>query len=130
MIVYGHFPWRLLYLPLAAAIVAGIAYVTFTDGWERPIPQGLDWFAAAFTAWWAFLIVRSGVIPSSIGPATYREDSPVVFWCVVGAMALISLFFFVVAVNGGANYRDQTARGHELVPLTGAGCEQPGPLSA
>lgn len=98
-IVYGHFPWRLLYLPLAAAIVAGIAYVTFTDGWDRPIPPGLYWFAAAFTAWWAFLVVRSGVVPSSAG-ATYRDSSPIVFWCVVVGIALMSLFFVVVAVDG------------------------------
>lgn len=99
-IEYGHFPWRLLYLPLAAAAVAGIAYVTFTHGWDDPIPPSLYWFSAAFSGWWAFLIVRSGVVPSGgLGPAIYRETSPVLFWYLVAIVILICAIFVFVAVT-------------------------------
>lgn len=77
-------------------------YVTLTDGWNRPIPPALYWFFAAFTAWWTFLTIRSGVVPSrGLGPAIYRDTNPLLFWCAVAVTVLMSACFGFLATMMG-----------------------------
>lgn len=94
-ITEGHFPFRLLFIPLGVAACLGAIVATATDGWSRPIGRELYLFFSAWCAWWAFLMVKSGVAPTSIGPHGYRRTSPVIFWFAVATMLAMSLVFGV-----------------------------------
>lgn len=97
-IIQGEFPWRLLYAPLAVALVGWMLYATITDSWKEPIGPGLYLFSAGYVVWWAYLTIRAGVIPSPIF-AIDRDSNPILFWSHVAFILALAVIFLLFSAS-------------------------------